>query len=379
MARRPEKTDADGEDSGLPRPRDTAVLFGHDAAERAFLSACHSGRLPHAWLIGGEPGIGKATLAYRIARFVLAHPDLSQLPADATLALDPGHRTVRRIAAGAHPDLLVLERTVSETTGKLRTVITVDQVRRLSTFFGSTAGEGGWRVCIVDSADELKHPEGSNALLKMLEEPPPRSLFLLVSHAPGRLLPTIRSRCRRLVLRPLAQADVVRAAAVALGAPPRQAGEGFNDNPSLLAGEDLNDIPPPLAGEGRERALVAAAAAARGSVAQAIALAGGPMLALREKVTELLQALPATDPRALHALGDQLDRDRGLTEVFVGAIRDWLSARLDAETGDLARLARIADLWERFNRSAGEVETFNLERKPLVFAVFGLLAEASRG
>src|SRR5579871_3007295 len=310
MARRPGKTDPEEDDGGLPRPRDTTVLFGHEAAERAFLGACRSGRLPHAWLIGGEPGIGKATLAYRIARFVLAHPDLSQLPADATLALARDHRTVRRIAAGAHTDLLALERTVSETTGKLRTVITVDQVRRLSTFFGSTAGEGGWRVCIVDSADELQYPNASNALLKMLEEPPPRSLFLLVSHAPGRLLPTIRSRCRRLALRPLAQADVVRAAAVALGAPspylPPQAGEGFND------------IPPPLAGEGREGALAAAAAAARGSVAQAIALAGGPMLALREKVTELLQALPATDPRALHALGDQLDRDRGLTEVFVG-------------------------------------------------------------
>jgi DNA polymerase-3 subunit delta' len=345
--------DPEDDDSRVPRPRDTTVLFGHDAAERTFLSAWHSGRLPHAWLIGGEPGIGKATLAYRIARFVLAHPDPSQLPADATLALDPDHRIMRRIAASAHPDLLVLERTVSVETGKLRTVITVDQVRRLSSFFGSTAGDGGWRVCIVDSADELKYPEGCNALLKMLEEPPPRSLFLLVSHAPGRLLPTIRSRCRRLVLRPLAQADVVRAASVALGAP---------------------------AGEGREEAaLLAAAAAARGSVARTIALAGGPMLALRKKVTALLEALPATDPRALHALGDQLDRNRGLTEVFVGAIRDWLSGRLDAEAGNLARLARIADLWERFNRSAGEVETFNLERKPLVFAVFGLLAEAARG
>jgi DNA polymerase-3 subunit delta' len=349
MARRPEKTDPDEDDRGLPRPRDTTVLFGHESAERAFLAVYRSGRVPHAWLIGGEPGIGKATFAYRIARFVLAHPDPSQVPDAATLAVDPNHRTVRRIAACAHPDLLALERTVSETTGKLRTVIAVDQVRRLSTFFGSTAGEGGWRVCIVDSVDELKYPEGSNALLKMLEEPPPRSLFLLVSHAPGRLLPTIRSRCRRLTLRPLGRGEVVRAAAVVLGA--------AADDPALAA----------------------AAAAARGSVAQAMALAGGPMLALREKVAELLQALPATDPRALHALGDQLDRDRGLTEVFVGAIRDWLSARLDAEAGNLARLARVADLWERLNRSARDVEAFNLERKPLVFTVFGLLAEAARG
>src|SRR6516165_3631090 len=208
---------ADEDHNDVPLPRETTVLFGHDGAEREFLAVYRSGRVPHAWLIGGEPGIGKATLAYRIARFVLAHPDPSRVPDVASLAVDPDHRTVRRIAASAHPDLLTLERTVGD-TGKLRTVITVDQVRRLSTFFGSTAGEGGWRVCIVDSADELKYPEGSNALLKMLEEPPQRSLFLLVSHAPGRLLPTIRSRCRRLALRPLGQGDVARAAATALGA-----------------------------------------------------------------------------------------------------------------------------------------------------------------
>lgn len=348
MARRTERTDQEEDDSGAPPPRETTVLFGHEDAERAFLAVYRSGRVPHAWLIGGEPGIGKATLAYRIARFVLAYPDPSHLPAATSLAIDPDHRTLRRIAVNAHSDLLALERTIGD-TGKLRTVITVDQVRRLTSFFGSTAGEGGWRVCIVDSANELQYPHASNALLKMLEEPPPRSLFLLVSHAPGRLLPTIRSRCRHLALRPLGQADVVRAASVALGAP--------GDDPALMA----------------------AAAAARGSVSRAIALAGGPMLALREKVTELLKALPATDPRALHALGDQLDRDRGLLEVFVGAVRDWLSARLDAEAGNLGRLARIADLWERLNRSAREVETYNLERKPLVFAVFGQLAEASRG
>jgi DNA polymerase III subunit delta' len=339
---------ADEDQNDVPLPRETTVLFGHDGAEREFLSVYRSGRVPHAWLIGGEPGIGKATLAYRIARFVLARPDPSRASAADTLALDPAHRTVRRVAVNAHPDLLALERTPGD-SGKMRTVITVEQVRRLATFFGSTAGEGGWRVSIVDSADELKHPEGSNALLKMLEEPPPRSLFLLVSHAPGRLLPTIRSRCRRLALRPLAQRDVVMAARTALGA-------------------DADDP-----------AIAAAAAAARGSVSRAIALAGGPMLALREKVAVLLSALPSTDPRALHALGDELDRDRGLLEVFVGAVRDWLSGKLDTEAGNLTRLARTADLWERLNRSARDVEVYNLERKPFVFTIFGLLAEASRG
>ncbi len=140
----------------------------------------------------------------------------------------------------------------------MRTVITVDQVRRTVSFFGSTAGEGGWRVCIVDTADELQYPEASNALLKMLEEPPARSLFLLVSHSPGRLLPTIRSRCRRLILAPLDAADVVAAATAALG-------------PDADAAS-----------------LATAAQAAGGSVARAIALAGGPLLALRQQVDAML-------------------------------------------------------------------------------------------
>jgi DNA polymerase-3 subunit delta' len=341
-------------DRDAPLPRETTVLFGHRASEQEFLSSYRSGRIPHSWLISGEAGIGKATLAYRMARFVLAHPDpaAAAVRSATSLALDPSHRTVRRIAGNAHTDLLVLERVPGD-TGALRTVITVDQVRRIVSFFGSTAGEGGWRVCIVDSADELKYPEAPNALLKMLEEPPARSLFLLVSHSPGRLLPTIRSRCRRLILKPLDVSDVVAAAAAALGPDADAAG------------------------------LVTAAQAAGGSVARAIALAGGPLLALRQQVEVMLAALPATDPNALHALGDRLDRDRSLLDAFVGAVRDWLKRRLDTEVKgarpDLARMAGTADLWDRLNRSARDVETYNLERKPLVFTIFGLLAEATRG
>ncbi len=181
----------------VPHPRDTFALFGQAQAERALLHEYRSGRIAHAWLIGGPAGIGKATLAYRMARFALAHPDpkADAVQRATSLAVPPDSPVARRVAGRAHPDLLVLEREPDD-KGKMRTVITVDQVRRTVGFFGSTAGEGGWRVCIVDSADELKYPEGSNALLKMLEEPPPRALFLVVSHAPGRLLPTIRSRCR---------------------------------------------------------------------------------------------------------------------------------------------------------------------------------------
>ena len=188
----------DEADIDVLRPRETAALFGHDAAERALLDAFKGGRIPHAWLIGGPPGIGKATLAYRLARFVLAHPD-PKAPAvqNATsLAVAADNPVARRIAAQAQGDLLVLERVINEQTGKLYTVIRVDDVRRAVPFFGSTAGEGGWRIAIVDAVDDLQR-EGANALLKVLEEPPARTLLLLVSHAPGRELPTIRSRCRR--------------------------------------------------------------------------------------------------------------------------------------------------------------------------------------
>src|SRR5882724_716451 len=192
-----------------PHPREADVLIGHEEAERALLGAYRGGRLPHAWLIGGPAGIGKATLAYRMARFVLANADPASaaVQAASSLAVDPSHPVARQVAARAHSDLLVLERTLTD-TGSLRSVITVDEVRRTVSFFGSTAGQGGWRVCVVDSADELQYPQASNALLKVLEEPPPGALFLVVSHAPGRLLPTIRSRTRRLDLRPLSRADV---------------------------------------------------------------------------------------------------------------------------------------------------------------------------
>jgi DNA polymerase-3 subunit delta' len=334
----------------LRLPRETSVLFGHQEAEQALLECYQSGRIPHAWLIGGAPGIGKATLAYRLARFVLAHPD-PKAPAvqkAPTLALDPDNPVARRIAAQAQGDLLVLERTINEQTGKLYTVIRVDDVRRTASFFGSTAGEGGWRIAIVDAVDDLQR-EGANALLKVLEEPPARTLLLLVSHAPGRELPTIRSRCRRLLLRPLEVADVVCAIAAATG-----------------RGAD-------------EAEVKEAANAADGSVARALAFLDGPALALRQRVLELFAQLPDPDPRALHALGDALGGSEPQTlAAFMDMVNGWLSARLDRDAGKIPRMARVALAWEKVNRAAREVETYNLERKPLVFAVFGELAEAAR-
>ena len=333
-----------------PPPRETTALFGHADAERTLLAAYRGGRMPHAWLIGGPPGVGKATLAYRVARFVLAHPDAAaqDVQAAQTLALDSTHPVARRIAAQAHPDILTLERTAGP-NGTIRSVITVDDVRRTVGFFGSTPGAGGWRICIVDSADDLQSPQGANALLKVLEEPPSRALFLLVSHAPGRLLATIRSRCRRLTLRALEAADVAQAAAQALERDPG------------------------------DREVLKAAAAAQGSVARATTLLGGAALAVRERMIELLGGLPQIDPQALHALGDTLGRsDDTVFNTFVETIQDWLNAQLQVSGAPAGRLARVAEVWEKLDRAARDVEVFNLDRKPMVFAVFGLLAEAVR-
>lgn len=332
-------------------PRETPDLFGHREAETALLNAYRGGRIPHAWLIGGAQGVGKATLAYRMARFVLTHPNplASSVQRAQTLAVDPADPVARQVTIGAHGGLLVLERSLND-RGVMRTVITVDETRETISFFGSTAAVDGWRVCIVDTVDEL-NPNAANALLKILEEPPQRSLFLLVSHSPARALPTILSRCRKLPLRPLETDDVIRAAA--------QAANMSTDDPALTE----------------------AAGAAEGSVSRAITLLGGDALKLQQRTAALLATLPHVDPRELHALGDALGgSDRVALAAFVDGIDRWIGEKLRADdaNANLPRLARLAEVWEKIIRAARDTESYNLERKPLVFSVFGMLAEATR-
>jgi DNA polymerase-3 subunit delta' len=339
------------DDSGAPHPRETNLLFGHETAEQTLLESYRGGRIPHAWVIGGLRGIGKATLAYRMARFVLANPDpaASAVQTVSSLAVPEDSPAARQIAGEAHPDLLVLRRTINEKTGKLYQDIIADEVRRVVPFFGSTAGEGGWRIVIVDAVEEL-NPSGANALLKLLEEPPARALLFLLSNVPGRVLPTIRSRCRVLMLRPLAEADVAKAAAAALGR--------SSDEPEI----------------------VEAAAASDGSVDRALALLDGPMLALRKKVIAALDQLPNPDPRALHALGDAISGSEARPLLtFVDLVNGWLSARLGDGGAPVARLGRLGQIWDQVNKAARDAEEYNLDRRPLIFSTFGLLAEVARG
>ena len=333
-------------------PRETTALFGHREAEQTLLNAYRSGRIPHAWLIGGAQGIGKATLAYRMARFVLTHPDPSAKVVQGadTLNVDADHPVARQITNGSHGGLLTLERTVND-KGTMRTVITVDESRETIGFFGSTAASvGGWRVCVVDTVDEL-NANASNALLKILEEPPARSLFLLISHASARVLATIQSRCRKLPLRALETEYVVQAAAQAADLKPSDA------------------------------TLREAADAAEGSVSRALTLFSGQSLGLHQRTLALLNTLPQLDQRALHALGDALPlNDRVGLKTFVDTVDRWLTGHLHQPDAGahLPRLARLAEVWEKINSAARDTESFNLERKPFVFSVFGMLAEATR-
>lgn len=345
-------TGAEAEEAAILRPRLTHELIGHAEAERTLLDAYRSGRIPHAWLIGGEQGIGKATLAYRMARFVLAYPDpaMPAVRGATSLSVPADHPAARRIAAQSHADLLVLRRVINEKSNppRLHTEIRVDDIRRTVTFFGSTAGAGGWRVAIVDPVDDL-NSAGRNALLKVLEEPPPRALLLLVSNAPGQVLPTIRSRCRTLILRPLGADETARAVTLSLGE------DGGHDG--------VRD----------------AAAAAQGSVGRALMLLEGDALELHRQVAGLLERLPALDPRALHALGDEIAGTRAEPlAAFMDAVNVWLDARLQSGPQEARRLARVGEIWGEVNRAMRDADAYNLDRKPLVFSVFSRLAEAAR-
>ena len=348
-----------------PAPRENPDLIGHEAAERELLAAFRSGRLPHGWLICGPRGIGKATLAFRFARFVLAGGD-----ADAeTLVVDESHPVFRRVASGGHSDLMTLERTWDNDRKRLRTVIAVDDVRAAGRFLGLTAGEGEWRVVVVDAADEMNE-SAANALLKVLEEPPSRTLMLLVSHAPGRLPATIRSRCRRLVLERLPEDAVCE----------------------LLTRHDP-DLPRDEAAQ--------LARLSEGSVGRAIGLAEADGLALYRSVLALMQTLPGTDVVALHGFADGLaGRDAESAYRTATELLTWWIARMvgagarggalsggevvPGEHGCAERLLGLAgvdqwvEVWEKIARLFAQADGINLDRKQVVLGAFHAMERAAR-
>lgn len=362
------------------RPEDTYELVGHGPAEQEFLDAYNGKRLAHAWLITGSQGIGKATLAFRVARFLLAQsgeaagPSLFDTEVDGgadaladSLYLSPDHRVSALVRAGSHPNLAVLRRTVDPKSKKLRSVIIVDDVRDFQGLFAMTAADGGWRVAIIDPADDMNR-NAANALLKLLEEPPPKTLLLLVSHAPGRLLPTIRSRCRRLALHPLGETEVSAILE--------------HHNPELSAADRL-----------------AVARFAGGSPGRAITLASQDGLDLYRLMVTLLSALPNPDTRALHALGDRFRRKDGADtfKIFTDLLVDWLQRMVRAaasgqdmthappeESAIMARLSagrsldQWVEVWENVRHLIARADAINLDRKQVLISMFSTLEHAAK-
>jgi len=350
------------EPSVAPAPRANPDLLGHETAESALLKLFQSGRLPHALLLSGPRGIGKVTLAFRFARFVLANGAGEGAPGglfgddgvdqgdigETGLAISRDSGVFRRVASGGHADLLTVERAYDPRRRRLRGEIIVEDSREIATFLRLTPAEGGWRVVIVDGADEMNR-NAANALLKILEEPPRRVLLLLVAHSPGRLLPTIRSRCRRFPLAPLPP-GVVR----------------------LLLQRYRPDLPEPQA-----EALVALSG---GSIGRALDLAAAGGVELHETVSKLLTGV--SDVVGLHAFADRLARSDA--EDSYRAVEELIAldlarlALVTARFGNRAMAARWAALRDEIGRSFARTDALNLDRKQTILGAFFAISGATR-
>jgi DNA polymerase III subunit delta' len=331
---------------GAIAPARNTKMFGHEDAERFLAQSYRSGKGHHAILIEGPEGIGKATLAYRFANHILTHPEPENAP-DHISDPDPDSPVSRQLASGASHNLLHLERPYDEKSGRFKTAITVDEVRRAGKFFAQTSGSGNWRIIILDPADDLNR-SAANAILKILEEPPKRALFLVLSHAPGKLLPTIRSRCLSLRLSPLDDLALQKALDhLSVRVEPGSAG-------SLLA-------------------------AAKGSVSEALKLlnyGGGEIISAYQDV--LAQKGPAAR-QAMHRLADALSQKGADTiyTFFTAHIGTELMerARHAAHSGDLVAAERYATLTSAVNEQLTVANAYNLDRKQTIISVLEAISQ----
>lgn len=330
-------------DTPVPHPREVFDLQGQLEAEVSFEEARDRGRLHHAWLLTGPEGVGKATFAYRAARRLLGAP---HDPALGRLGSDPSHPVSRQVAARSHPDILVLEREGPD--GKPRRIIPVDDARRLAEFFSKSPASAPHRVAIIDAADDL-NVNAANAILKTLEEPPPRGILLMVAHAPGRLLPTIRSRCRRLAFGPLE----IQAAAT------------FVQSRLGVDSEDATRL----------------AAMADGAPGRALVLAAGQALAMDDAARDLLADLPDLDDTRALSLAETFRSGEGA--IRFALLFERLSRRVHSlvtgKAGDgEGNLDRWVEAWDALQRLPREVEGLNLDRTDAFYTALADLRRAAR-
>lgn len=337
---------------GLLQPFEHGLFVGQAESEARFLAAAGSQRLHHAWLFCGPSGVGKATFAFRLARhFLSVHGQASAVTTDdLDRAADPNNPVFRKVARGGHPNILHLRVPMQESGKGFRTVITVEEVRRTVGFFGSTAGDLGWRIALIDSANDM-NLNAANALLKILEEPPPRTLFFLLSDQESRLLPTIRSRCQRLAFRALDDAPLARALR--------------NAAPDLADGDIATAI--------RDHGAIIG-----GSVRRAYRFSAGDTADILMTFQHLLDAGPAYSMAELHRFADQISA-RGADDLFALFV-DYLESHLGAKVrqgGEARSLVRWAEVWDKVHARLALEKSINLDRKQTVLALFQDLRSAN--
>ncbi|MCL6651928.1 DNA polymerase III subunit delta' [Agrobacterium rubi] len=333
-------SDVQGVLDGAIPPQENTKLFGHGEAEQFLAQSYRSGKGHHAILIEGPEGIGKATLAFRFANHVLSHPDPLLAP-DAIADPDPASIVSRQISSGASHNLLHLTRPVDEKTGKVKSAITVDEVRRAGHFFSQTSGTGNWRIVIIDPADDLNR-NAANAILKILEEPPKRAMFLVLSHAPGKLLPTIRSRCMPLHLLPLQTQDMEQAL----------------QNLGLSISADKRDM---------------LLEASKGSVSQALKLLNYGGSDIVDVFSEVMAATGPSARKQMHKLADVLAQKDG--DIVLGFFMEHATealmerARAAAMAGDINAAERHARLSSSLSERITIAQAYNLDKKQMVLSI----------
>ena len=354
---------------GFSAPREVERLFGHDAALVEFGEALRSFRLHHAWLLAGPEGVGKATLAYHLARDVLALGGHYQTQATITAE----HPVFRKVAGLAHPNLLLIRRAWNDKTKRYSQWIGIDEIRRLRVFLGHSAGQTGWRVVIIDRADDL-NLNAANALLKALEEPPTRTLFLLVATAEGRIPITIRSRCRALRVPALGAKDLENAVRAALA-------------------RDDHEV--------EADALATALTLSQGSVRRALELATGEGIVLYREIVAAFSRLPELDTEATHKLAERLrggggggfgDSEQlqlfvslllGLMERMIRTVATGEGAMAEENTLagrllDRQLLPRWVEVWEAIGNAKCDVASLNLDRGLFVLETLSRLQQVAR-
>ena len=329
------------DEAAITAPRDTFAFEHGDAMDQAFISAYDKNRLHHAWLLCGPQGLGKASFAFRCARFLLGKQRDNRFGA---LGMSPEDADVRLISAQSHPDLLVLEREMGDT--KLKKNISTDAVREIGEFFSKAPSRSPYRVCIIDSVDDL-NINSANALLKVLEEPPHKGILFLISHSPGRLLATIRSRCRRLNFPPWTDETV----------------RGFV-NARLDVDAEVVDRLVRLShgAPGRALSLVEEGAL------DMDAFAGQLLSPQKPSRSELMSMAAMFKSNSAKADGARK------FATFIACLGDRVHERsLSAQSPQAGQ--SLAQLWSRLNQSVGEVESVNLDRGDYFWSIYNDLTQ----